>query len=231
LARLALDERYGRLNGIRPSLRHDPELHVDVDCLILGSLQTFDRAAAYLSRSALIIHPSASDETSGHWKQASLVRTKPSGIVVPENRVEFGHRERGGQCKPARRVALPQPVFQMAANFPHMGGQMMPNQQQRPPQNGAPTQINQLIFQTLSAQTGPLTGWQAGVLIQERISLISNIIGNLRLASQHQVNPPPMSKMMEIGLKFEKDIFEKSVDKVRLFFDWQNANTVPADIE
>lgn len=40
-----------------------------------------------------------------------------------------------------------------------------------------------------------------------------------------------MSKMMEIGLKFEKDIFEKSVDKVRLFFDWQNANTVPADIE
>ncbi|KAH8815602.1 hypothetical protein F5884DRAFT_183886 [Xylogone sp. PMI_703] len=101
----------------------------------------------------------------------------------------------------------------MAANFQHMGGQMMPNQQQRPPQNGAPTQINQLIFQTLNAQTGPLTGWQAGVLIQERISLISNIIGNLRLASQHQANPPPMSKMMEIGLKFEKDIFEKSVDK------------------
>lgn len=39
-------------------------------------------------------------------------------------------------------------------------------------------------------------------------------IGNLRLASQHQPNPPTLNKMIEIGIKFEKDIFEKSPDKV-----------------
>lgn len=68
----------------------------------------------------------------------------------------------------------------MAANFqPHMGGpgQMMPQrpQPQRPPQNGtsnATNQIQQVIYQTVSSQTGPLTGWQSNVLIQERIGLI-----------------------------------------------------------
>lgn len=69
----------------------------------------------------------------------------------------------------------------MAANFqPHMGapGQMMPQQRQQPqrvPQNGggsAQSQIQQVIYQTVSSQTGPLTGWQSNVLIQERIGLI-----------------------------------------------------------
>ncbi|KAH8658773.1 hypothetical protein BGZ60DRAFT_126893 [Tricladium varicosporioides] len=112
----------------------------------------------------------------------------------------------------------------MAANFqPQMGGpgQMMPQQQQRPqqqrpPQGGgqnATTQIQQVIFQTVTNQTGPLTGWQANVLIQERISLIFNIIGNLRLASQNQPNSPGLNKMIEIGIKFEKEIFDKSPDK------------------
>jgi hypothetical protein len=69
----------------------------------------------------------------------------------------------------------------MAANFQqHMGGpsQMMPQQQQqqRQNQNGpAAIQIQSIIFNTLNAQTGPLSGWQAGVLIQERISLIFNM--------------------------------------------------------
>jgi hypothetical protein len=80
----------------------------------------------------------------------------------------------------------------MAANFQHMGGpgQMMPQQQQqrqqqqqqqqqqpqRPQQGGtASTHIQALIFQTLQAQTGPLTGWQAGVLPNERMGLIFNM--------------------------------------------------------
>jgi hypothetical protein len=36
-------------------------------------------------------------------------------------------------------------------------------------------QIQSIIFNTLNSQTGPLSGWQAGVLIQERISLIFNM--------------------------------------------------------
>jgi hypothetical protein len=70
----------------------------------------------------------------------------------------------------------------MAANFQHMGGpgQMMPQQQrqqqqQQRPQTGATTQIQSLIFNTLNAQTGPLTGWQAGVLPNERMGLIFNV--------------------------------------------------------
>lgn len=74
----------------------------------------------------------------------------------------------------------------MAANFQQMGGasQMMQQQQrqqqgqpQRPnqPANGATGQIQQMIYQHLSANTGPLTGWQAAVLIQERIGLIFNM--------------------------------------------------------
>jgi len=68
----------------------------------------------------------------------------------------------------------------MAANFqPHMGGpaQMMAQraQSQRAPPNAgsnATTQIQQVIYQTVSQQTGNLTGWQSNVLIQERIGLI-----------------------------------------------------------
>lgn len=85
-------------------------------------------------------------------------------------------------------------------------------QQQRQPPT-ATAQIQSIIFQTLTAQTGPLTGWQAGVLPNERMGLILNIIGNLRLASQHQPNPPPLQRMIEIGIRFEKEIFEKSLNK------------------
>jgi hypothetical protein len=75
----------------------------------------------------------------------------------------------------------------MAANFQQMpgAGQMMPQQQrqqqgqqqQRQNQNnGGPTgQIQQLIFHSLNQNTAPLSGWQATVLIQERISLIFNM--------------------------------------------------------
>jgi AAA+ ATPase superfamily predicted ATPase len=40
-------------------------------------------------------------------------------------------------------------------------------------------------------------------------------IGNLRLASQNQPNPPNLNRMIEIGIRFEKEIFEKSPNKVR----------------
>jgi hypothetical protein len=73
----------------------------------------------------------------------------------------------------------------MAANFQqHMGGvgQMMPQQQQqrqqqpqRPPQGNPSSGIQQLIYQTLNKQTGLLSGWQANVLIQERMSLVFNM--------------------------------------------------------
>lgn len=69
----------------------------------------------------------------------------------------------------------------MAANFQqHMGGvgQMMPQQQQqqqRPAQGNPSSGMQQLIFQTLKIQTGQLSGWQANVLIQERMSLVFNM--------------------------------------------------------
>jgi hypothetical protein len=74
----------------------------------------------------------------------------------------------------------------MAANFQQMGmgGQMMQQrqqqqqqQQQRPPQGppSAQGQIQNMIYQTLNQQTGPLSGWQAGMSIQERMALIFNL--------------------------------------------------------
>jgi hypothetical protein len=72
----------------------------------------------------------------------------------------------------------------MAANFQQqmgMGGpgqmmQMQQQQQQRQQQGpNASGQIQQLIFQTLNQQTGPLSGWQASVQIQERMGLIFNL--------------------------------------------------------
>jgi len=74
----------------------------------------------------------------------------------------------------------------MAANFqPQMnnGGQMMMQQQQRgqqPPQrpqqvNMVSAQIQQLIFTSLQENTGPLDGWQASVLIQERMGMVFNL--------------------------------------------------------
>jgi hypothetical protein len=69
--------------------------------------------------------------------------------------------------------------FQQPQGF----GQMIPQQQQqrqqqqpqRPPGNQNPTSIQQLIYNTLNAQTGALNGWQANVLIQERMSLVLNM--------------------------------------------------------
>jgi len=101
----------------------------------------------------------------------------------------------------------------MATNFQQMGvaGQMMPQQQQqrqqqgqqpRPNQNnnGAASQIQQMIFQSLSHNTGQLTGWQAGVLIQERISLIFNLSV---FASLHRsVMPLPSSRSSSWILHF-----------------------------
>ena len=73
----------------------------------------------------------------------------------------------------------------MAANFqPQMnnGGQMMMQQQQRGQQrpqqanqNMVSGQIQQLIFAHLQESTGPLEGWQANMLIQERISMVFNL--------------------------------------------------------
>jgi len=75
----------------------------------------------------------------------------------------------------------------MAANFqPQMnnGGQMMMQQQrgqqpqQRPQQanqNMVSAQIQQLIFTSLQENTGPLEGWQANVLIQERMGMVFNL--------------------------------------------------------
>jgi hypothetical protein len=37
------------------------------------------------------------------------------------------------------------------------------------------TQIQELILQALNQQTGPLSGWQASVLIQERMGLIFSL--------------------------------------------------------
>lgn len=39
-------------------------------------------------------------------------------------------------------------------------------------------------------------------------------IGNLRLASQHQPNPPNLQKMIEIALRFEKELFDTMLNKV-----------------
>lgn len=40
-------------------------------------------------------------------------------------------------------------------------------------------------------------------------------IGNLRLASQNNRDPPNLQKMVEIAIGFEKGIFEKSMNKAR----------------
>jgi len=47
-----------------------------------------------------------------------------------------------------------------------------------------------------------------------RLSLILNSIANLRLASQTQANPPDIHKMVQIAIRFEGEIFEKSADRV-----------------
>lgn len=71
----------------------------------------------------------------------------------------------------------------MAGNFqPQMngGGQMMMQRgqqpQQRQQQQGAVSnQIQNMIFASLQSNTGPLEGWQATVLIQERMTMVMNL--------------------------------------------------------
>ena len=95
----------------------------------------------------------------------------------------------------------------MAANFQQMGaaGQIMQQQQrqqqqgqpQRPDQlgnNNATGQIQSVIFQQLSQNTGPLMGWQAAVMIQERITLIFNVSVGLRNA----LNFAPLLEMLNV---------------------------------
>ncbi|CZR51268.1 uncharacterized protein PAC_01143 [Phialocephala subalpina] len=74
-------------------------------------------------------------------------------------------------------------------------------------------QIQQAIFVAINQKTGVLSGWQAGVLSNERMGLTFNKIGNLRLAHQYSPDPPTLQRMIEIGVRFEKDIFEKSPNK------------------
>lgn len=65
----------------------------------------------------------------------------------------------------------------MAANFQqHMGGpgQMMPQQRQQQGGNQM-SQIQHMILTTLNAQTPNPAGWQAQILVQERMNLIFNM--------------------------------------------------------
>ncbi|KAL2074468.1 hypothetical protein VTL71DRAFT_8246 [Oculimacula yallundae] len=105
--------------------------------------------------------------------------------------------------------------FQQMGGGPGPGQMMAQQQQQRMVQGGpqASAQIQSMIFATLQQQTGNLTGWRAQIMPNERMGLIFNIIGNLRLASQTQPNPPNMQRMIDVGMKFEKDIFDKSQNK------------------
>lgn len=48
-----------------------------------------------------------------------------------------------------------------------------------------------------------------------RLTSLFSSIGNLRLASQHQPNPPNLQKMIEIALRFEKELFDTMPNKVR----------------
>jgi hypothetical protein len=68
----------------------------------------------------------------------------------------------------------------MAGNFQgqmNMPGQMMDQQrqQQRPQGNAVAGHMQQMIYNALHQHTGPLEGWRAQVLVQERIALIMNM--------------------------------------------------------
>ncbi|KAM0159725.1 hypothetical protein ACHAPG_003411 [Botrytis cinerea] len=113
----------------------------------------------------------------------------------------------------------------MASNFPQMGGagQMMPQQQQQQQQqqvhmqmhpNRQPQQLNHMIYQKLQQQGAPPSGWQQMVPAQERMAVIFNIIGALRLLSQGQTTPQHMFKLLDIALGFEKEAFMTSPDKI-----------------
>lgn len=55
--------------------------------------------------------------------------------------------------------------------------QQQQQQQQRAPQQGlnANQQMQQLIFNTLNQQTASMTGWQSGMMLNERMGLIYNL--------------------------------------------------------
>lgn len=63
----------------------------------------------------------------------------------------------------------------MAANFqPHMGGAapMMPQQQPQQQRPMPPNQVQHHIFQALSNQPAAVSGWQVGMIVQERLGLV-----------------------------------------------------------
>ena len=71
------------------------------------------------------------------------------------------------QATPQRELGQPQEIY---------NDNRMPLQQQ--PASGANKvwgQIHNRVFQALNAQTGPTTGWQAEMLLQERIGQISRM--------------------------------------------------------
>jgi hypothetical protein len=83
---------------------------------------------------------------------------------------QWEHPAEAAQLSPT-----PQATPQRNLGHPHeiYNDKRTPLQQQ--PASGAingPGQIQNHILQTLNTQTGPLTGWQARMILQERISLI-----------------------------------------------------------
>ncbi len=64
----------------------------------------------------------------------------------------------------------------MAGNFQHMGGaggnQMMMQQQQHLPQQPPNNALQQILYTNIQQQTGPLSGWQANIPIQERFGQV-----------------------------------------------------------
>ena len=62
----------------------------------------------------------------------------------------------------------------MAANLQQMaGGQMMAQQQRRPQFNS--NHIQQMVVSSLMSNTAAITGWQAGVQVNERMGRITNM--------------------------------------------------------
>ncbi|CCU80354.1 hypothetical protein BGHDH14_bgh01920 [Blumeria hordei DH14] len=111
----------------------------------------------------------------------------------------------------------------MEANFQqHMSvpGQLTPQQQQA---NSQAVQIQQCIYSALQSQPAVLSGWQVSLLINERLGLIFNIIGNLRLASQrHPGTAVTIQRMIEIALKFERECFINASTKEGYKLEIQN---------
>ncbi|KAG9248100.1 hypothetical protein BJ878DRAFT_93905 [Calycina marina] len=91
--------------------------------------------------------------------------------------------------------------------------QQRPQQQGQSLNGGMTAQLQSKIIGALKDQTGPLAGWQATVMINERLTYVLKIVGNLRLASQATGRSLTISDLVEMSLKSEKEIFEGSADK------------------